>query len=82
MNKILLKDYNEKMGIFIDLNDEPIQKSFYSLNVSYERLLIKHQELLKKNNKYFIYCRGGVRSKKAVSILSFYGYDVTMVVNE
>ena len=31
------------------------------------------------NKKYFIYCNGGVKSRKAVNVLEFYGYDVTLV---
>jgi len=79
MKKILLKDYNPSMGIFIDVNynDSEIVKN--SKHISYEQLLVNHSELLDKDKKYFIYCNGGLKSKKAVNILEFYGYDVTLV---
>mgnify|MGYP003295559375 CR=1 FL=1 len=34
-----------------------------------------------KNKKYFLICDKGRKSKQAVRILSFYGYDVTYVIN-
>lgn len=82
MKKILLKDYQESDGIFIDVdyNDKKITKN--GLHIPYERLLINHKELLDKNKKYFIYCNGGVHSRKAANILDFYGYDVTVVYKE
>lgn len=78
MKKILFKDYNVDMGIFVDLSNSKLVGS--SMDVSYEDLLINHTELLDKDKKYYIYCTGGIRSKKAVNILEFYGYDVTLVV--
>lgn len=82
MKKILLKDYKDSMGIFIDINYENSNVVNNSINIPYERLLINHKELLDKNKKYFIYCNGGVKSRKAVNILEFYGYDVTLVYKE
>ena len=40
---------------------------------------MNYRALLKKGEKYFIICKKGIKSKKAVSILEFYGYDVTQV---
>ena len=81
MKKIQLKDYDESYGIFVDL--ENVENKGYEykneMKVSYEKLLIDHSELLNKECKYYIYCFAGVRSKKAVNILEFYGYDVTWV---
>lgn len=81
MKKIKLKEFDESMGVFVDLEkrDENDFKYKNELVVSYEKLIINHKELLDKNVKYFIYCHGGQRSKKAVNILEFYGYDVTLV---
>ena len=81
MKKIKLNDFDENMGIFIDLevNDDNAFKYKNEMNISYEKLVIEHKELLEKDCKYFIYCHGGQRSKKAVGILEFYGYDVTLV---
>ncbi len=82
MKKILLKDFKENMGIFINVsvNNKGIVAD--EINLTYEDLLINHKELLDKKNKYYIYCNGGIKSKKAVNILDFYGYDVTLVYKE
>ena len=79
MKKILLEDYKKDMGIFIDINYNNENVVANAINIPYERLLINHKELLDKNKKYFIYCSGGIKSRKAVNILEFYGYDVTLV---
>lgn len=79
MKKILLKDYKKGMGTFIDVNYNDSKVVEGSIHIPYENLLVNHKELLKKNNKYFIYCNGGIKSKNAVNILEFYGYDVTLV---
>lgn len=79
MKKIYFKDYDESMGIFIDLSSTNVIGS--SMDVSYEDLLLNHSELLDKSKKYFIYCKGGIKSKKVVNILDFYGYDVTLVLH-
>lgn len=80
MKKILLSDYDYSMGIFIDLSNSKVVGS--SMDVSYEDLLINHSELLDKSKKYYIYCKGGIKSRKAVNILEFYGYDVVLVYVE
>lgn len=82
MKKILLKDYNKNMGVFIDVNYNDNHVVEGSMHIAYEQLLVNHKELLDKNKKYFIYCNGGLKSKKAVNILEFYGYDVTLVYKQ
>lgn len=81
MKIIKLSDFKSSMGIFIDVNynDKHLFKG--GKHIIYEDLLINHKEYLNKNEKYFIYCNGGIKSRKAVNILSFYGYDVTLVEN-
>lgn len=79
MKKILLSDYHDSMGIFINLN---YNNDDLGIHIKYEDLLVNHKELLDKNKKYYIYCNGGIKSKKAVNILEFYGYDVTLVYKE
>ncbi len=85
MKRINIKDYNSNMGILIDVRD-PIyyQKEHYqnSINIPYNKLLLNYKSLLDKNKKYFITCTKGHKSKKAVSILEFYGYDVTQVYSD
>ena len=79
MKKILLSEYRESMGIFIEINDKYYNVVKNSLHIPYENLLVNYKELLDKSKKYFIYCKSGMKSKKAVNILSFFGYDVTLV---
>lgn len=81
MKRIQLKEFDENDGVFIDLENVDTDGFKYKneIRISYEKLLLEHREILDKNVKYFIYCQGGVRSKKAVNILEFYGYDVTLV---
>ncbi|MBQ8659626.1 MAG: rhodanese-like domain-containing protein [Bacilli bacterium] len=79
MKKIKLRDYNSNMGIFIDVNYNDSKIVDNSLHIQYDNLLINHKELIDKSKKYYIYCNGGVKSRKVVSMLEFYGYDVTLV---
>ena len=77
-------DYNPNLGILIDVKDPITYKEKhnpYSINVYYDKLLLNHNVLLDKNKKYFIICDKGHKSKQAVRILEFYGYDVTYVIN-
>lgn len=46
----------------------------------YEKLLYNPSLYLDKNKKYYFYCKNGVKSKKVVSILELYGYDVIRVI--
>lgn len=82
MRKILLSEYKDSMGVLICLNitdDLKINKVKY---ISYDDLLTNYREILDKNKKYYIYCNSGIRSKKAVMILEYYGYDVTLVLKQ
>lgn len=79
MKKILLSEYNESMGVFIEINENYYNVVKNSIHIPYENLLTNYKELLDKNKKYFIYCKGGIKSRKVVNILSFYGYDVALV---
>ncbi len=80
MKKIALKEYKESMGIFIEINNKYNKVVSKSIHIPYDNLLVNYKELLDKKKRYFIYCKSGVNSKKAVNILSFYGYDVTLVL--
>ncbi len=73
------------MGTLIDVSDELTFKknpTFGSINIPYEKLLLNYKQLLNKNKKYYIMCNKGIHSRKVVSILEFYGYDVTQVTKE
>lgn len=83
MKRIDLNVYNSTMGTLIDVSDEITYKQNPnpgSINIPYEKLLLNYKELLNKNKKYYIMCLKGVHSRKVVSILEFYGYDVTQVM--
>ena len=85
MKRINIKDYNPSMGILIDVRDPNYyEKEHYqnSINIPYNKLLLNYKTLLSFDKKYFITCTKGYKSKKAVSILEFYGYNVTQVYND
>lgn len=82
MKRIDLNVYNPSMGTLIDVSDEITYKEKKipgSVNIPYEKLLLNYKELLNKDSKYYIMCTKGIHSRKVVSILEFYGYDVTQV---
>jgi rhodanese-related sulfurtransferase len=83
MKRINLANYKHNMGTLIDVSDSmtyQTKKVSGSINIPYEKLMLHYQEYLDKNKKYYIMCEKGIHSKKAVSILEFYGYDVTQVI--
>jgi len=84
MNSIHEYEYNPLMGKLIDVRD-PVSYSEkhnpYSINIYYDKLLLNHNKLLNKNEKYYLICDKGYKSKKATRILAFYGYNVTYVIN-
>ncbi len=83
MKRIDLNVYNPSMGTLIDVSDEMTYKEKMvpgSINIPYEKLLLHYKEFLNKNSKYYIICTKGIHSRKVVSILEFYGYDVTQVL--
>lgn len=84
MKYIYETEYKPYMGILIDVRD-PItyQKEHHpnSINIYYDKLLLNYNKYLDKNKKYYFICNEGHLSKKAARILSYYGYDVTYVVN-
>lgn len=84
MKPIFENEFEPAMGILIDVrnpNDYQEKHNPYSINIYYDKLLMNHQKLLNKNNKYYLICDKGNKSKRAARILSFYGYDVTYVIN-
>ena len=49
-------------------------------NISYEKLILKPELYLNKNNKYYIYCQKGIMSAKLCGRLSSLGYKVSSVI--
>ena len=82
MKIISIYDYNESMGKLIDVQhplDYKKKHDTRSINIYADKLIINHSRLLNKNEKYYIICEKGRLSKRVVTALSFYGYDVTQV---
>jgi len=83
MKNISIKDFNLNMGVLIDVRskDEFLKRHINgSINIPYNELIFNHNKYLNKQTKYYLICSGGIKSKKATNILSFYGYDVTNVI--
>ncbi len=77
-----IKEYYKSMGTLIDIQNPLEYKDKHhpdSINIPYEKLMLNYKTLLDKNKKYYLVCLKGTKSKKAVSILEFYGYDVTQL---
>jgi len=84
MKSIKESEYRPEIGILIDVRDKlSYEKKHnpFSINIYYDNLIMNHKLLLNKDNKYFIMCDKGHKSKKAVRILEYYGYDVTYIIN-
>ena len=85
MKRLNIKDYYKNMGILIDIEHPTDYEKYHhpsSINIPYDKLLLHYKTLLDKKKKYFIVCNKGTKSRKAVSILEYYGYDVTQMSYE
>lgn len=85
MKRKNIKEYYKSMGTLIDVQHPLDYKEYHhpdSINIPYDKLMLNYKTLLDKNKPYFIVCRKGTKSRKAVSILEFYGYDVTQMSYE
>ncbi len=63
----------------IDVSDKFIYNENHingSINIPYDRLINNYRYYLNKNETYYIYCKSGKLSKRAVAILSSIGYKV------
>ena len=83
MKTINISEYNESMGKLIDVEAKEIYNINHingAINIPYETLLYNRDRLLNKNETYYIYCKGGHKSKRIVSILTAYGYNVIQVI--
>lgn len=47
-----------------------------SVNIPYSELLNNYRKYLNKNDSYYLYCKSGKLSKRAVMVLSSLGYKV------
>lgn len=80
MKTISMDEYSPNMGTLISLED---QEDFVSvkgsINMKIDRLLDNPSKYLDKSKTYYIYCKQGSRSRRAVQILGVYGYKVVKV---
>lgn len=82
MKTIKLDDYKESMGTLISLVDkEDFNNIKGSINLSLSKILDNPSKYLDKSKTYFFYCLNGQRSKRAVQILSVYGYNCYKVID-
>ena len=85
MKRLDIKNYSSNLGPLIDIQN-PIDYNKYhypgSINIPYEKLLLNYKTYLTKDKSYYIVCKKGTKSRKAVAILEFYGYDVTQMSYE
>ena len=51
-----------------------------SININYIELINNPNKYLDKSVPYYIYCQRGVTSRKVVSILRSYGYNVINII--
>ena len=82
MKVIKYEDYNIGSGTLFDLEEPSSYKKKHlhgAVNVPIEKMLANYKKILDKNKKYYFYCHNGHKSKKVVSVLEYYGYDVTQV---
>ncbi|MBE6155019.1 MAG: rhodanese-like domain-containing protein [Firmicutes bacterium] len=85
MKRLDINNYYKSMGMLIDIQNQVDYQKYHhpdSINIPYEKLLLNYKTLLDKNKSYYIVCNKGTKSRKAVSILEFYGYDVTQMSYE
>lgn len=71
------------MGILIDLEKPDIFQQKHvdgAINIPYETLLYNKDKLLDKNKTYYLYCKGGYKSRNATNLLNAYGYNVIQVL--
>ena len=83
MKKIKLQDYNKSMGTLIDLsstNDFLFEFHPDALNIPYHKFMLYYDRYLTKDKPYFITCSKGVHSAKMVSMLEYFGYNVTQAI--
>ena len=82
MKRINLENYNPSMGILIDVqhpDDYKENPTPGSINIYADKLLLNYKKMLDPTKRYYIVCQKGYLSRKVVSILEFYGYDITQV---
>ena len=65
--------------IIIDVSEKYIYEQNHikgSVNIPYTELLNNYRKYLNKKESYYLYCKSGKLSKRAVMVLSSLGYNV------
>ena len=70
MKTVKYEEYKND-GIFINLDTEYIP---------YQKLIYEPSKYLNKQDKYYFYCKNGIKSREVVERLNLYGYNVIRVV--
>lgn len=82
MKVISINDYNENMGILIDVRhplDYVKKHDPRSINIYADKLILNHSKYLNKNDTFYIICSKGLLSSRVVRTLSYYGYNLVQV---
>lgn len=84
MKKININEYNPSMGILIDVQHPEDYKTnpLSNINIYADKLLMNYKSMLDYSKKYYIICGKGVLSKRVVTMLEFFGYNVTQVTHD
>lgn len=84
MKRIKLEDYDEKMGVLIDVQhpEDYYLHPLAAINIYADKLLIDYKRYLDPSKKYYIICNKGYLSRKVVAYLEYIGYNVTQVVKK
>ena len=63
----------------IDVSDKYTYSNYHingSVNIPYDELINNYRKYLNKKERYYLYCKSGKLSKRAVMVLSSLGYSV------
>ncbi len=81
MKKEQYNNINKNFSI-IDLRDrnEYLKNHFSnSINIPYDVLMSNYKNILVKNKCYYIICSKGKLSKRAASMLNYFGYNIIVI---
>ena len=63
----------------VDVSDKYIYNQGHingSVNIPYDELINNYRSYLNKKDSYYLYCKSGKLSRRAVAVLSSIGYKV------
>ena len=83
MKRIKVSEYNKSMGTLFDLSSPEtflFEHHPDAVNFPYQKFMLYYDQYLKKDTPYFFICQKGLHSQRVVSMLEYFGYNVTQVV--